>query len=101
MFSTTTKQIFGGASLGAAHKTSKSSYENTSVHTAYTTALTQSNVSTVMQQRRAKAAALAKKPNHYYDPLDDIQKAIPRQPQRLNEVSYRFALGDRKHSNQS
>ena len=42
-----------------------------------------------------------KKPKHFYDPLNDIQKAIPRQPQRLNEVSYRFALGDRKHSNQS
>ena len=47
MFATSSKQqIFGNG-----HKTSKSSYENTSVHTAMTTALTASNMSTTMMMR--------------------------------------------------
>lgn len=48
-----------------------------------------------------KMAAAAVKPKVDYDPQSEIQKYIPRQPQRLNEVSYRFYLGERKNSNQS
>ena len=48
-----------------------------------------------------KMAQMAAKPRTDYDPQSEIQKYIPRQPQRLNEVSYRFNLGDRKNSNQS
>mmetsp|Transcript_15385 Transcript_15385/g.20842 ORF Transcript_15385/g.20842 Transcript_15385/m.20842 type:complete len:131 (-) Transcript_15385:235-627(-) len=91
LFATTSKQqIFGNG-----HKTSKSSYENTSVHTAMTTALTASNMSTTMMMRQ-RAIERANRPKHSYDPLSDIQKFIPRQPQRLNEVSYRFQKGDER-----
>lgn len=48
-----------------------------------------------------KMAQRAVKPPKDYDPQTEIQKYIPRQPQRLNEVSYRFYLGERKNSNQS
>ena len=40
-------------------------------------------------------------PAQSYDPQVEIQKYIPRQPQRLNEVSYRFGIGERKNSNLS
>lgn len=75
MFATSSKQqIFGNG-----HKTSKSSYENTSVHTAMTTALTASNISTTMMLRQ-RAIEKANRPKHQYDPLSDIQRFIPRQP---------------------
>ena len=64
-----------------------------------TTAMTQnSNLSTLMLQR---ARELASRPKKDYDPQIEIQKNIPTQPQRLNEVSYRFYLGERKNSNAS
>ena len=64
-----------------------------------TSGQTQSNMSTAMLRR--KAAEAAKVLQKDYDPQSEIQKYIPRQPQRLNEVSYRFYLGERKNSNQS
>ena len=95
MFAATSKNVF----QATGHKTSKSSYGNTSQHTAMTTAFTQSNMSTMML--RKMAADAARKVRQDYDPQTEIQKYIPRQPQRLNEVSYRFYLGERKNSNQS
>ena len=50
---------------------------------------------------RKMAADAARKVQKDYDPQTEIQKYIPRQPQRLNEVSYRFYLGERKNSNLS
>lgn len=50
---------------------------------------------------RKMAEKMARLPRKDYDPQSEIQKYIPRQPQRLNEVSYRFYLGERKNSNQS
>ena len=74
MFATQTKQIYAGG-----NKTSKSSYGNTSVHTALTTALTRSQMSTTMMLRQ-QAMEQANRPEHRYNPQTDIQKYIPRQP---------------------
>ena len=92
MFATQPKQIYAGG-----NKTSKSSYGNTSVHTALTTAVTRSQMSTTMMLRQ-QALELANRPRHKYNPQTDIQKYIPRQPQRLNEISHRFNIGDKKNS---
>lgn len=49
------------------------------MHTAMTTAMTQSNISTRMMMQRQREAK-ARKPIHSYDPQVEIQKYIPRQP---------------------